>query len=197
MPKDLHILRPGPRDEQALVQGLRTGDSAAFHALHARFVGRVLGVARQILRSEVEAEDATQEVFVRVFRSVHRFRGESSLATWIHTITVNCCLTLKKRGSRLPVDTLEDETTREPIAESLPAEDKVLASQVLELLRLLPDEKRIPFYLHHVEGLSAKEVAEVVGTTREAALKRLQRTKSELFRLWQEREALGRKERAR
>ncbi|MEO1174398.1 MAG: RNA polymerase sigma factor [Myxococcota bacterium] len=196
MTHTLHVLRPGPQDEQVLVERLHQGEPDAFRALHERYFGRVFGVARQILRSESAAEDAAQDVFVRVFKSIRRFRGDSSLATWIHRITVNHCLSERTRAARHLLGRNEPEIENAP-APSSALEDKVWLREVLELFEHLSEDKRIAFYLHHVEGLSAHEIAVVMGGTRDAALKRLQRTRCELFALWQRRVRRGSSEKAK
>lgn len=182
----LHLLPLGPSEEGVLVEQLQQGVPEAYSMLYRRYVGRVLGVATQVLGDRAGAEDVAQEAFLKVFREIHRFRGDGRLVSWIHRITVNLAISELRRRKR----------AREHRAQ-LPAEDRVdlgasepeLTESLRSVLAQLEPAKRITFYLHHVEGLSGAELAEVLGESRDAVLKRLQRTRRELLALWEDPEA--------
>lgn len=80
---------PGLPDEQVLLAGLRSGDETAYELLIAHFQQPVFGLVQRLIDDHNEASDVTQEVFLKIFRSVGQFRGESSLKTWIYRIAVN------------------------------------------------------------------------------------------------------------
>ena len=80
---------PGLPEEQVLLEGLRTGDETAYELLIAHFQQPVFSLVQRLIDDHNEASDITQEVFLKIFRSVRQFRGESSLKTWIYRITVN------------------------------------------------------------------------------------------------------------
>lgn len=187
-PASLHVLPLGPREEGLLLAQLQAGDPEAFALLYHHFVGRVLGLARQMLREPAAAEDATQETFLRVYRSIHRFRGEARLATWIHRIAANVCLNEVARRQRCPerpdprVGSGDEEPGSLPAPSSAAGHELRLSLEQV-LGRLAPD-KRLAFYLCHVEGLSAAEIAGITGETDEAIHKRLQRARRELLALW-------------
>lgn len=179
----LHRLPLGRKEEALLLDQLRQGVPESFEMLYHHFVGRVLGLARQLLRDPAAAEDAAQETFIRVYRSVHRFRGDARLSTWIHRITTNVCLTEIERRKRRGID-VESAQLPDQGGPTPSATDLRLSLAVL--LERLEPRKRAAFYLCHVEGLSAAEVATVLDESRDAVLKRLQRTRRELLALWQE-----------
>ncbi|MFH2006540.1 MAG: RNA polymerase sigma factor [bacterium] len=182
----LHVLPLGPKEEALLLEQLRDGASqasGAFELLYHHFIGRVLGLARQLLKDRAAAEDAAQETFLRVYRTIHRFRGDARLSTWIHRIAVNVCLSELDRRKRRSESPLEERAPRPAGAAATGGEVRLSLAQVLG--RLEP-QKQVVFYLCHVEGLSAAEAAEVVGESRDAVLKRLQRTRCELLAMWQE-----------
>lgn len=183
----LHMLPLGPREEGMLLAQLRAGESQAFEMLYHHYAGRVLGLARHMLRDPVAAEDATQETFIRIYRSVHRFRGDARLATWIHRIATNVCLTEMKRRQRRDRST---RAQREVCACTPPHPPRRpgcdLRLSLSEVLAQLAPRKRLTFYLCHVEGLSAAEIASVTGESTDAVHKRLQRTRRELHALWTE-----------
>src|SRR6266478_1839571 len=81
-----------PQDSQSqatLLARLRSGDEAAGEMLVRDYGGRMLAVARRLLRREEEAQDVVQEAFLQAFRAIDRFRGESNLSTWLHRIVTN------------------------------------------------------------------------------------------------------------
>ena len=80
-----------PQDAK-LLEALKRGDERAFAELVRANTGRMLAVARRILKSDDEAHDATQEAFLQAFRAMDRFEGDALLSTWLHRITVNACL---------------------------------------------------------------------------------------------------------
>ncbi len=160
---------------------MREGRQGAFEALYRHYAGRVLRLADQMLGGRAAADDAAQETFIRVFRGVHRFRGDSGLGTWIHRIAVNVCLSeLTRRGRRQQA---RAEGRAERAARPSRADPEAARAAALDLRPLLAElepVKRVTFYLHHVEGCSAAEVARILGHGRQAVLKRLQRTRREL-----------------
>jgi RNA polymerase sigma-70 factor (ECF subfamily) len=177
--RNLHMLPLGPKEEKILIKQLGKGAPEAFKLLHHHFAGRVLGLTRQLLRDAAGAEDAAQETFIRVFRSIHKFRGDCRLATWIHRIATNVCLTeLKKtrRRSAWEAERSFADDRRDVARGETPRREIALTQQ----------RKQVTFYLSHVEGLSASEIATVLGEKRGTVLKRLQRTRLELLEMWQE-----------
>lgn len=165
-------------DEDALVDDLKAGREEAFLLLYRRYVGRVHRLATLML-NESSAEDVVQEVFLRIFRSVGRFRGDAALGTWIHRIAANVCLSTldKRQRERRRRGALLAEGTIPELVDLSVAEAR---HDLAPLLRRLTATQRTTFVLHHVAGFTAREVAEIVGDSRDAVLKRLQRTRAEL-----------------
>src|SRR5436309_1962203 len=91
-----------------LLEGLRRGDERSYEILDRRYGGRMLRVARRLLRIEEDAEDVVQEAFLSAFRSIDRFRGDSALSTWLHRIVVNAALMKLRRSSSRPEVRVED-----------------------------------------------------------------------------------------
>lgn len=193
----LHLLPLGEKEERILLDQLCQGVPEAYEALYHRFVGRVLGLCRQLLRDPAGAEDAAQETFLRVFRSIHRFRGDARLSTWIHRIATNVCLTeLDRRRRRGEQEKEQGEGRLDALAGRWAATGEVAVS-LAEVLGRLEPRKQVTFYLCHVEGLSAAEIAVVLEESRSAVLKRLQRTRQELLAMWGTDQARSSGQRAR
>lgn len=180
----IHMLPNEIVDQEQLLEGLRAGSADAFHALYRLYLPKVAGLCRLLLR-DVGVDDAIQDTFLRVFRNIHQFRGDSRLTTWIHRIATNVCLSeLRQRGVwRARHDDLADEPD-----DGRDVEEEMALRQssqhLQELLDSLDPLKRTTFFLHHVEGLTAAEIGIVLGEQRGTVLKRLQRTREDLLARW-------------
>ncbi len=188
---------PGPNaagaDEAALVARLRAGDEAAYAELVRRHGGRMLAVARRYLDSDEAARDCVQDAFVAAFKALDRFEGRSSLATWLHRITVNAALqTMRRRGYKdeVAVDpwqpTFDEDGFREGPSEltALGAEELIARADVRAEVRAaidrLPASYRNVLLLRDIEGLSIKEVAEMLEVSENNAKVRLHRARNAL-----------------
>jgi RNA polymerase sigma-70 factor (ECF subfamily) len=154
--------------DQNLAQRAADGDVAAFRRLVQNHSGLVYRVALRILGAE-DAKDASQEVWIRVWRNIARFRGESAFRTWLYKITVNTCLSTRRReqsrqtwefGDELPYLSLPPGGEGDPEAAALTEERRQELYRALESVRA---EHRAALVLRHMEGLSYAEVAEILG----------------------------------
>ena len=159
-------------DEAALVDAVRRNDPGSREALYHRFKRRVFALASRIAGPS-EAEEVAQEAFIRIFRGVGRFRGDSALSTWIYRLAVNAALSHRSRraGARLPTDDNQNDKTIEaqPAAEPVRG-DAVLRARLERALVQLPTGYRTVIVLHDVEGLEHEEIASIlrchVGTSK-------------------------------
>ena len=164
----------GPRAadaDQALVAAAVAGDLDAFGALVRRHQTRIVNYAMAIVRDPAEAEDVAQETFIRAYRSLARFRGDSSFKTWLYTIATNAARTgLERRGRRSRVEdgSLDDDAG--PLAAAdVPAGDAdaetalVRREAIDRALATLPPDLRVAVVLRDVEGLDYKEIAAATG----------------------------------
>jgi RNA polymerase sigma-70 factor, ECF subfamily len=146
-------------DDVQLIAACRRGEARAMERLYHQFKRRVFGMAHRIVGAS-DAEEVAQEVFVRVFRGLAAFRGDSALSTWIYRLTVNASLShLAKRGRRKEVgDDGLTEVAAPPIAER----DSALAARIEAALEQLPAGYRAILVLHDVEGLSHEECSAIL-----------------------------------
>jgi RNA polymerase sigma-70 factor (ECF subfamily) len=146
-------------DDAQLVAACRRGEARAMERLYHQYKRRVFGMAHRIV-GQSDAEEVAQEVFVRVFRGLAAFRGDSALSTWIYRLTVNASLShLAKRGRRQEVgDDGLTELPAPPVAER----DSALASRIEAALAQLPAGYRAILVLHDVEGLSHEECSAIL-----------------------------------
>jgi RNA polymerase sigma-70 factor (ECF subfamily) len=145
--------------DRELVARCRTGDSDAVRTLIERFEADVFSICYRLLRHRHDAEDAAQEAFVRVFRSLHRWDPARALKPWILTIAVNRCRTaLAKRGRRpTPMEFVDDVPSA-----ALPEVGNELATAIAEALDGLREDHREVFILFHETGRPYEEIAEIL-----------------------------------
>jgi len=169
-------------DDRELVARSRDGDVDAFAELVRRHEGRVRSVLLRLLDDARDVDEATQDVFVRAWRSLGGFRGDAALFTWLYRVAVNEAL-MRRRRKRLAVVPLDEELDRDPAAAADPAgaaERADLGAFLAGRIRALPLEYRAPLVLRDVVGLSNGEVAEVLELHVAAAKSRIHRARMQL-----------------
>jgi len=179
-------------DERNLVERHRYGDPEAFAEVYETYSGMVYNLALRLSGSSDRAQDLSQEIFLRVFRSLGRFRGQSSLKTWIYRICLNHCRSRLGRR-RLQVEPLEREGSppgSEPVDHGRGPEELAMAEETsrrmaVALMRV-PAVFREAVILRDLEGLSYQEIGSIlrirVGTVRS----RIARGRDQLRRVLEE-----------
>lgn len=161
--------------EQVRIEELKTGNEAAFRNLVEEFQKRVYNTCVGLLQNMEDAEDVTQEVFVSVFQSIHGFKGESRLSTWIYRIAVTKSLEFtraKNRKKRFAFvhSLFSDEgeikiDTPHFYHPGVQLENKERAAVLFAAIDLLAENQKTAFVLHKLEDLSYQEIAEVMNVT--------------------------------
>jgi len=165
-----------PQEELALIERLKQGDESAFRTLVEQYQDLVYNTALGIVQNQSDAEDVAQEVFIQVFRSIGSFKSEAKLSTWIYRITTTRSLDLlrakksKKRFGLLKrLWETEEESPVENISDfnhpGVSLERKEEAAQLMAAITQLPENQKVAFILHKLEGLSYLEIAEIMGNT--------------------------------
>jgi RNA polymerase sigma-70 factor (ECF subfamily) len=149
------------RSEQTVLTAARAGDERAFEKIVRTNVDAVYGHALRFFGDTSAAEDATQEVFVKVFRSLGSFDGRSALSTWIFRITRNVCLDMARSGKRRPVP-VDPVTLDVPSVRDF-ADDVVDARTVEAAIRTLPPEERDALGAVTLFGLSYQDASAALG----------------------------------
>lgn len=163
-----------PTDAELVAQ-LQAGQAAAFRTLVERYQGPVYRTVLSLLRSPEEAEDVAQEVFVTVYQTIARFRGEAALSTWLYRLATSQALKqrrktrAKKRFALLTTllgvnhEVLHERPDyRHPLAL---LEGQQQQQQLLEAIARLPDSQQVAFTLRHEQELSYAEIAAVLDTS--------------------------------
>jgi RNA polymerase sigma-70 factor (ECF subfamily) len=177
-------------EEKSLIEGLQRGEEKAFQELVDVFQGRILNTCLGFFPNREDAEDLTQDVFLKVFRAILGFRGDSKLSTWIYQVAVSVCLEEKRKRGRkkrlafliplvgqdereLPVSSYFDHP-------GVQLENKERARILFEKIDELPENQRTAFVLHKVEGLKHEEIAAIMESSVSAVESLIHRAKKNL-----------------
>jgi len=167
--------------DQQLVERAQRGDKHAFELLVAKYQRRLGRLISRFVRNTAEAEDLTQEAFIKAYRALPAFRGDSAFYTWLYRIGINTAKNhLLAQGRRAPTSTPFDAEEAEAfedaslLHEVATPENELMSKQVVEVvnssLQQLPEDLRTALTLREIEGLSYEEIAAVmncpIGTVR-------------------------------
>lgn len=184
------------KNENEIIQAVGNGNEQAFAMLYERYSGRVYNTALSYTKNVEEAEEITQDVFVKIFKKASTFKEKSSLNTWIYRIVVNTSLNYLKKKNRFvflknaftPSQTIEFEHP------GVLLENKENAAALYKVMDCLPDSQKTAFILSYIEELPRQEVANIMKTSLKAVESLLQRAKknmrSELEKLYPHRRKL-------
>jgi RNA polymerase sigma-70 factor, ECF subfamily len=163
--------------DRAAVAKAVAGDTAAFEGLYREHVGRIHALARRMLGPE-EAEDATQDVFVRAWRNLAKFRGDAAFGTWLYRLAINVML---GRRSQLATHreryTVDDEVARGTAGRPARVDLRMDFDAAIEQL---PRGARQVFVLHDVEGYTHEEIAGMLNVTAGTSKSQLHRARMTL-----------------
>jgi RNA polymerase sigma factor (sigma-70 family) len=157
-------------EESILIKKIIEHDGEAFRELYDKFSSRVYNTTLGILQNVEDAEDVTQEVFLQIHKAIENFKQDSALSTWIYRITVNKAFEFirnKKRKKRFAVvkSIFAKEETEEPVDFTHPGiiSENIERGKILfRAIARLSDNQKSAFILNKVEGLSYKEIADIM-----------------------------------
>lgn len=159
--------------EEKTIVAAQQGELEAFESLVGEYQASVLTTAYHFMGNEPDADDVSQEVWIRVYRSLRKFRFQSSFSTWIYRITVNQSMTALKRRSRQAggkkLDVRLDDQEREyPLRDKTPGPRKILEGketirEFRRALEALPRRQQLSVTLVLLQGLSHRQAGEIIG----------------------------------
>ncbi len=168
-------------EDAVLAAGCRTGDLRAYERLYAMHGARMKNLARNVLGSAADAEDAVQETFLKVQRSIASFRGQSSFVTWTYRILINTCYDARRSRLRKKEVTTDDDSEETPRMEPrAPGAHPSLRMALERALERLTRHQRDVFLLYEVEGFRHAEIAGMLEITEAASKNTLFQAKKNL-----------------
>ena len=158
--------------------------SEAFDLVLRQYKTKVFHLAFSILGNQEQAEDASQEIFIRVWRALPGYRAQSSVSTWIYSIARNTCLTaLKSAGARRTIS-LEDPATRAAAEKKSKSVEPTRSPDLERLVDALPENQRQVVILFYMEEKSHEEVSRLLGMPIGTVKTHLHRARKELALRW-------------
>ena len=183
-------------EEVDLIRRAQAGDVEAFCTLAQSYERRVYALAYQFCRGRHDAEDLSQEVWLKAYRALRNFRFESSFYTWLRRITINCFLNYQRK--LLPWQKAVNSVAREdqsattdapaPVELEATLQNQLVVEKVMQALSEVSAQQRLIFLLKHLEGMTYEEIATELGCSTGTVKKSISRTIKKL------REKLGVKE---
>lgn len=158
---------------------LKTQASKCFTVLYERYAGKIYSKCISMLKDEALAQDATQEVFTKIFLNLAKFSGKSKFSTWVYSITYNYCIDYIRRTKKKK-DTLTDEIEKvADVAEEIPDTEllEMEVEQLKKVLEELPAGDTAILMMKYQDGMSIKEIGEVIDKTESAVKMRIKRAK--------------------
>lgn len=169
--------------DKILVDRVKNGDREAFTTLMERYQQKVFQTSIGFLHNQADAEDLTQEVFIKAYKSLKSFRGESSFGTWIYRIAVNRAINQLRKDKLRALTGPDASEAEHPVADTNADEPllrKEQKEQIKRALNKLNNAQKKAFILFYYQELSMKEVAEVLKLSPKAAESLLFRARKSL-----------------
>lgn len=174
-------------EEKVWIQRAQKGDAAAFEQLVTAYERKVYALALRSTGSEADAADLTQEVFLRTWRSLNSFRGDSTVSTWLYRITMNICIDFSRKKSLQLVPLADEEGNELPLPDrrttnspEAALENQELSRELNTALKQLTPEHRQAILLRDVSGLTYQEIGRMLALEEGTVKSRLARARRNL-----------------
>lgn len=174
----------GMETDAEMIEAVKNGDATAYRGLVEKYQGRVYNVVYGIVRNREDARELTQEIFVKAYRNLGSFREDARFYTWVYRIAMNLAIDFTRRRKRSPVSGLEEDIASRDADGSISEvhnsenprkalERKQLYRQIMDALETLPEQQKQVILLRELEGLSYREIAEVLDIAEGTVMSRL------------------------
>ncbi|MFN8338684.1 MAG: RNA polymerase sigma factor [Saprospiraceae bacterium] len=175
-------------DEEALEQYLLTQNVNYFNLLYDRYTNKVYAKCISMLKESELAEDATQEIFVKVILNLSKFSGKSKFSTWLYSVTYNFCIDIIRKGKKEIIISLE-ENTKIDIEDDGMMDAEIMETNVYrlkEVLGLMNVEDKSILMMKYQDDLSIKEICDMMDKTESAVKMKILRAKERFLKIYQE-----------
>lgn len=175
---------PSPERDRHLVERAQNGDKEAFRQLVIAYQERIFTVVRGMVRNQEDAQDIAQDVFIKAYGSLPSFQGQSSFYTWLYRIAVNMTIDHRRKRGRRQESSFDEKFDQDaaegadiPESQSLSPQrailDKELGVKIRLAMESLPEDQRTAIVLRELEGLSYKEIADMMECSQGTVMSRL------------------------
>ena len=187
--------QPGMEDLEIINAFREKRHRTCFRLLHDRYAGKIYSKAITMLRDEDEAQDATQEIFTKIFLNLGKFKGNSKFSTWVYSVTYNFCID-KIRKEKRSRELFASEIENPPDQEADEGDDQALLSMqaagLRKVLLQLNDADRTLLLLKYKDGVKIKDIARMFDKNESAIKMQLKRAKEKAKRIYDKEEAKSR-----
>ena len=156
------------RSDHELIRDFKNGNDKAFNILVLRYQEKIYWVVRRLLPDHDEADDVVQDIFVKVYRSLNSFKGDSSFYTWLYRIAVNLSLNEIRRKKTRRTFALDDTAAQYESGDVLPLEQMERDERtrlIKEAIERLPEKQKKVFVLRYYEELPYEEISKILKTS--------------------------------
>ncbi len=187
----IYATEPMTTTDESLIERIELGDDSAFELLVKRYQQKVFQTCIGFVHNEEDAADLTQEIFIRVYKRLHTFKGNSTFSTWIYRISMNMSLNfLRKQKVKHLFTRLDQGEVEQEIISEERTDQNILRrdekKKIARILQKLTAAQRNAFVLSHYQELSNQELADVLEITLKAAESLLYRARTRLRKLLKE-----------
>lgn len=175
-------------DEEAVSEYLKTQNNYYYEIIYRRYSPKIFGKCLTLLKDEHLAQDATQDILMKILLSMSKYSGSSKFSTWVYSVTYNFCIDkirkAKKNKSRLIDDTSMIEDVPDEISDKLMLEVKL--ENLKRVLDLVPVDDKAILMMKYMDGLSIREIADIHYKTESAVKMKIKRAKERFLKLHKE-----------
>jgi RNA polymerase sigma-70 factor (ECF subfamily) len=173
------------QDLEVISQYLETQASMCFSLLYSRYAPKIYGKCLTILKDEALAEDATQEIFMKIFVNLSRFEEKAKFSTWIYSITYNFCIDYLRRKQKEDFLFTDDMEKTADFADDIPDEllMEIEVQQLRRVLEEIPADDRTILLMKYQDDMSVRDIADVLNKTESAVKMKIKRAKEKAQRI--------------
>jgi len=177
------------QQEEILIVRAKTGDIESFEELIQNHQQKAFNIAYRMLGNLEDANDVTQEAFLRVYRSIDKFKGNSSFSTWLYSIVNNVCIDFIRKHKKTKVIYIDDNQYQEGYQKEIPdrknapedlLEKKEIKERVHDAINQLNYDQRTIIILRDIQGFSYQEIAEILNISEGTVKSRISRGRNNL-----------------
>jgi RNA polymerase sigma-70 factor (ECF subfamily) len=179
-------------DEEALERYLSSQNVNYFNLLYDRYTNKVYSKCVSMLRDEEKAEDACQEIFVKVLLNLSKFNGKSKFSTWLYSISYNYCIDVIRKNKKFILVDIDDNPKANLVDDNIPDNEilEVKVNRLSDVLQEMPPDDKSILLMKYQDDFSIKEIAEMIQKSDSAVKMKIYRAKEKFVKIYNEKYSL-------